>query len=49
MDFDKNIKPLKWEITKLSFEAYEFVHPERMPKFKYIIALMIFGSALLTN
>ena len=33
MDFDKNVKQLKWEIIKLGFEAYKFVHPERMPKF----------------
>lgn len=38
MDFDKNIKQLKWEIIKLGFKAYKFTHPERMPKFKSSIA-----------
>lgn len=47
MDFHKNIKPLKWEIIKLGFEAYKCVHPgKKMPKSKYIIALVILGSAL---
>lgn len=34
MDFDKNIKQLKWEIIKLGFDAYTFTDPERMPQFK---------------
>lgn len=36
MDFDKNIKELKWEIMNLDFDAYKFTHPERRPQFKYI-------------
>lgn len=49
MDFDKNVKQLKWEIIKLGFESYKFIHPEKMPKFKYIILWVILRSALLTS
>lgn len=49
MDFDNNIKQLKEKFKKFGFEAYKFIHLERIPKFKYIIALVILESALLTT
>lgn len=38
MNFDKNIKQLKWEIINIGFHAYKFTCPERRPQFKYITA-----------
>lgn len=52
MDFDKNIKQLKWEIINLGFEVYKFIHPESMPQFKYIITevtFLILKCVLLTS
>ena len=38
MGFDKNIKQLKWVITNLDFEAYEFTHAERTLQFNILLS-----------